>query len=201
MTILRATIEISSADLGGTGTNTWHVESTGVLPGSLAGADDMMGELETFYTAIAPLFHSDTDLTFDGELQGVGPDQGVLASGTPWATIGSASGASLPPATCLVVGWRTGAGGRMGKGRTFLGPLTDVALNSDGKPTATAVTDTQTAADALVAASIAHADAHLGVWSGGRVGHETLPPADPEFRPFLSAHIRTIFASLRSRRD
>lgn len=201
MTVVRATVEIHHPDLGGVGTNTWHIESTGVLPGTLAGADDMVEAIEAFYFACTTLFPAGAFYRFNGELQGVGPDLGSTGADTAWEVEGTEAGVILPPAVALVVGWRTGTGGRMGKGRTFLGPMHNSTLDADGTPAPASIASAQGAADALIATSVAHADAHLGVWSEGRSGHATLPDADPEFRAFTSAAIRDVFASLRSRRD
>jgi hypothetical protein len=111
--------------------------------------------------------------------------------GDAWSIGAGGGGNVLPPANCIVVGWRTSGGGRRGRGRTFLGPLDSILLEANGGVVDLELTAIRDAAAALVDASDSFNDGALGVFS----------PTGNLFRDFVSSAVRDQFAVLRSRRD
>lgn len=201
MPLYRGTVEIDYADFGGTGTNSWHLRTqTGGID-TVAEANGLMEIVEDFYTACTGIFPDTAAFRFSGELQGVGPEEGETINVDPFTTVGGGAGDSLPPANCIVVGWRTNSGGRMGKGRTFLGPIHVFCLDTNGTPKEASLTIVRNAAADLVEASDTFGNGALGVWSKGRAAGGGLPAAAPAFRDFTGYAVRNIFAVLRSRRD
>lgn len=189
MPIWKATVTLNNPDLGGTGTNTWHVRTdTGE---GLVALNPMAATLEDFYTAILDIYTQQTFVRFDGEWAGVGADEGDFLQGTDWEVQGQDSGGGMPPSQCVVVGWRTDSGGRRGKGRTFLGPLGKAGLETNGTPSSAMLTQIRGAATALVDDSAGLGNGAFGVYS----------KEDSLIRDFTSSNVRDIYASLRSRRD
>lgn len=201
MALFRATVEIQYADFGGTGTNTWHLRTVNDGVDMVPDANNLMGLVEDFYTGCAGIFPDTASFVFSGELAGIAAQEGDTVNVTGWTTTGAVAGDSLPPQDCIVVGWRTNSGGRMGKGRTFLGPIHKNGLDTNGTPTANYLLGVRNAADALVEASDSFANGALGVWSNGRAASGGNPAVDPAFRDFTGYAVRNIFAVLRSRRD
>lgn len=201
MALMRATVTIQHPALGGVGTNTWHIRTSTGVPIIEADGNRLMGLIEDFYTANASLFPDTAAFQFNGELQGVGPEEGESSTIDDWTTVGAVAGGNMPPAVALCVGWKTLSGGRMGKGRTFLGPLATNVCAADGTPSATALGTARTAAQNLVAASLADGNGAVGIWSNGRAASGGNPAAPPAFRDIAATATRNVFASLRSRRD
>lgn len=173
---------------GGPGYNIWHVE--------VASEADAFSELpaattrlRTFYNGVSSSFSSLSAFSFNAEWVDVQSD--TFFDNEGW-TLAGASGQDqiMPPATAVVVGWRTLSNSRSGRGRTFLGPLDRGAASPDGTPTPAVLANLQDAADTLLAANTVEA-AQFVVWS----------PTQQIARPFASARVSDQFAVLRSRRD
>ncbi|HKY46314.1 MAG TPA: hypothetical protein VJM50_24690 [Pyrinomonadaceae bacterium] len=81
----------------------------------------------------------------------------------PASGIGAIGGDALPPASQMLIHWRTGVyiGGREVRGKTFVPGLTEAANESGGRPVATTVTGIKNAADAMNALT----SVPLGIWS------------------------------------
>lgn len=175
---------------GSPGVNVWHGRTTGGLPGSseISGLSDM---IEEFYTAIAGLYPGQVTITSPEFASGVGDDEGDQASVPAWSVAGTGAASFLPPASCMLVDWRTNSGGRRGRGRTFLGPLSDDTIENNGTPAEGGRTIVQLAADDLIESSDSFGNGAWGVYS--RV--------DNVIRDFTSASCPNLFAVLRSRRD
>lgn len=191
MAIWRAVVRIAHPSIGGFGSNTWHMRTLGgevSLPTVLSAH---MEAVHQFYTDAATLFPNNAHFSFDGGFHGVGEDEGDYVEGDLWNRDGGASADIIPPSNCIVVGWRTASGGRQGRGRTFLGPITDPAAATDGTPEGAALTTVRTAAANLVEYSDSAGNGALGVWS----------VLGAEFRDFVGSAVRDQFAVLRSRRD
>lgn len=192
MVIARVPIGINwSYGTGSPGANIWHARWDGDLDGSpqLAG---LLDDLQTFYDDISGLFTPAVTIHFDGEVTGLGGDTGETASYDPWTITGSAgSGSGLPTSNQIVVGWKTGSGGRSGRGRTFLGPLETGVSGADSLPVPGAITAVQDAADLLISEGL---DAGNGSWG-------VFSRQDNVVRDFTSATVRREFGVLRSRRD
>lgn len=191
MAIFRAAVDLDwGVASGSPGVNVWHMRT--VVPG---GTDDeiegLMSLVEDFYTAIRGLYPIAVSISWDGTVQEVSPDPGNSRSLDGWAMNGSASDTFLPPANCMLVNWRSGSGGRRGRGRSFIGPLTTATQEDNGTPDETDRETLRAAAAALVSASLTDLNGALGVYSR----------TDSLLRDFTSASVPNIYAVLRSRRD
>lgn len=192
MPVYRATWTLDHPSLGGTGTNTWHARTISETdPGVLVDLNILNGMLGRFYTAIESVFAGGTVINFDGEWVEVGSEDPDIkqGDGNNLAVVGTAE--PLPPATALVVGWRTSSASRRGRGRTFLGPLSVVTLQDNGSPTEVARTQVEEAAADFVEEFDGAVNGAFGVWS----------VADSVLRDFTQGRVANRFASLRSRRD
>lgn len=193
MAIFRATVTISSAALGGTGTNTFHARTTSDLAPFDSELSDVSEILQDFYTAVAPWMPTPgCTVAFDGSWTGVGPTEGTFETTTPWSVEGAAGDSNtMPPANCICVNWVGSAGDRSKRGRTFLGPLNPSAMDADGSVGGGTLTDIRAAAAAYVTASQGLTGAALGIWSR----------EESVFRDVVTSSVRDQFAVLRSRRD
>jgi len=192
MPTFRGTVTIDHPSLGGTGTNTWHVRTTGSDPLDAPELGGLSSILEDLYEDLVLYLASGTVVTFDGVWTSVEAEPQINATdGEPFTFTSEASQAGLPPANAIVLGWRSSLATRSGRGRTFMGPLDSVTLGPDGTVADTQLGEIQAAADALVDASTGFANGAFVVYS----------PTDALARDFISVSISDQFAVLRSRRD
>jgi len=188
--IFRCPVTITYPGGGSPGVNIWHVD-TGSL-GAGPQIDQIMGNVQDFYTAIRTLLGQNTVLAFDGVAVDVAT--GLEVQATAWSVTGTLNTAYLPQATAIVVGWRTGTTDRSGIGRTFLGPFHLGSLDADGSIAAASLSTLRAAVAALVAANQGEGDqdgSGLVVWSR----------RTQSARLITAGRIRDTFAVLRSRRD
>lgn len=194
MAIWRLPIRITDQSLPDPGFNIFHVR-TADGPFPEAELNQASGWLEDFYSAMVPVFSSNTDIQFDGTVTEINSDTPRVGEGlTTWKVDGTSTSLPLPPANCVVVGWRTTLATRSGRGRTFLGPIAANASEADGTVTATALSTIRGAAAALVDESTASevlGVVSLGIWS----------PTRNELRDITGTVTHDRFAVLRSRRD
>lgn len=191
MALWKAVTRIVHPSLGGFGSNTWHLRTTGLEQAPFTGLGTLMGYLETFYQNVSNVFPTAADIVFSGTIVGVGAEEGETREVDPWTVPGNGGSGCLPPATALVVGWRSDSGGRSGRGRTFLGPLSPGVLQDDGTIDQSVLSGVRTTAGQLVDASEGFNDGAFGVYS----------PQDSVLRDFTSSAVRDVFAVLTSRRD
>lgn len=186
--VYRAVVELSYAQGGGPGVNVWHFEAGD--PGEVQSAVDA---LETFYEGTAACWQPGMTVTMPNEvLAGIETGAPEYESVDGWSRLSdNASGGVLAPVLQLVVGWRTAAATRSGRGRTFIGPLGSNMADTQGTPSAFLLSSADTAANSIVVFNALLGGAQIGVWS------ETTAT----FRPINAYRIRDTFAVLRSRRD
>jgi hypothetical protein len=192
MAIWKSTVTISNPALGGVGTNTWHCRTAGIVDAEVKlQLESLTSGLHDFYTAMANVLAAPSIVDHSGEWIRAedGESEIQQVAGFNLSDIGA--GDPLPPANAIVVGWGTSQATRSARGRTFLGPLAENTLQDNGTPTATALTIIRNGAQALVDHSEAQTGTALVVWS----------VKEQLARDFVSAHVRNIFAVLRSRRD
>lgn len=191
MPTIRIPVDLTWSGISGSpGVNVWHARTGGTgEPGDAVG--EIVTALEDFYTTIAEAFHSSVVISFAGEVQGVGDDAGDSFVAPTWSVPGTGGGNPLPPANALLCSWRTGSGGRSGRGRTFLSPLSIGLNQNNGTPTEDARALVQGAIDDLVAFNEGENNGALGIYS--RV--------DNVIRDITSGECPNYFAVLRSRRD
>lgn len=192
MTLVRMPVDITwSGAEGSPGVNIWHLRSSGSADPFGDDFDLTSEAIRDFYTAIRTIYPTTVNISFVGELGGVGPDTGDTYTATDWGLDGSTGTNFLPPSQCLLVNWKANTGGRSGRGRTFLGPLSPNTLQENGSPTEAARTLVLDAANDLISTISGLTDGAAGIWS----------PTDGVLRDFTSADVPNIFAVLRSRRD
>lgn len=189
MGIYRTTVKLAFATGSKGGTNTWHIRSTSV---PLPGAPTMVTAIKNFYDAIKAMFPTTMTFAWDGTLAQVdSADPPVLGGGTPWTVTGTATGSLYSPAGVgCVVGWKSSIATRSGRGRTFLAPLAQGVMQSDGSLADTNLATMQTAANALISTSLADGNGAITVWS----------PTQNVARDIVSAKINDRVAWLSTRR-
>lgn len=207
MAIWKVPVLITYANGGGPGANVWHIRTPEV--GTAAGEVQVMVDaIRQFYafvnTAIGTgtsIFQLGTSFSL-GEVVNVTTQESVTPT---WAAVTAATpSGSLPPSQQIVVGWRTSISARRGMGRTFLGPLNQGVLESNGTPTAAALTAVGSAAAGLVSTSLSDANGAVGVYGlqqsapQGTTDYSGLPRL---LRDITGHRVRDKFAVLRSRRD
>lgn len=174
---------------GSPGVNVFHGR---IITGGISSdLQDLTDALQDFYQAIAPVIPNQVTVRWAGEAAGVGDDAGTDFTSPAWTVPGTSSGGYAPPAATMLVQWRTGSGGRSGRGRSFISPVTNAIVESNGTPDETARGIVQDAVDDLIGASSGFGDGALGVYSR----------TEDVFRDFTSGTVPNYFASLRSRRD
>jgi hypothetical protein len=184
----RINIQLTFPHGSSPGLNTFHFRFDDDPLGNVQAVVDA---LEDFYTPMRPFFGQSTTISCSPEAISDPYGDPSYVAVTPWSMNGSGSGNYLPPATQLVVGWRTTNATRSGRGRTFLGPLTEGALDSNGSVLPAALTASRGAATTLVNASAGANGWAIGVYSR----------TDGLLRDIVSSSVRDQFAVLRSRRD
>lgn len=171
---------------GGPGVNTWHIRYDSVV-GDLESA---LSALATFYDSIRGVLPTGVRYRFTDHAVTVGDSPTYVPVSNAATNTGSGGATYLPMATAMCVSWKTTAATRSGRGRTFIGPLSNLATEANGTPAPEAITLLQNAATALVNASLVDNGWGFGVYSR----------KDGVLRDFTRATVRDVFAVLRSRR-
>lgn len=191
MATFRIAVDIAWAyGSGSPGANVWHGRTTGTM-GPGGEVEGLIADLEAFYNDIRQDFTNGVTFTFGGEVTGLDDDAGDSFIMEGWTTTGLQPGAALPTSVQMVAGWRTGSGGRSGRGRTFLGPLAESASTAGGLPAPATVGRIATAGADLIAAGSTRGNGSWGVYS----------PTQNVIRDFTGCNVRNSFGTLRSRRD
>jgi hypothetical protein len=210
MAVFRIRIGLSWPGSGSPGLNTFHWRDSGA--GFVqTDLDSALSALQAFYTSVKDAVASTSPLVPTGwkatvqEVTNV--ETSELVPFTGWTVTHAVSSATPAPApVMLCVGWRTTLAARRGAGRTFIGPLSVHAMQSDGTPATSAVSGVQGAANTLVAYSTGSGNGAFGVW-GLQAANTTPPPkgtADTRprvLRDWTAARVQDKYAVLRSRRD
>jgi hypothetical protein len=203
MAIFRVPINLVFPGAGSPGVNVWHIRTTDAgFATELSQANSLIGYIRSFYDAGKTYLPTATSCTL-----GTVTEEGTAREIVPtMAAVNGLGTSSAPQALALVVTWRTALAARRGRGRTFFGPLTPAACQTDGTPDNTFRNTMVTAAAALVTSSIAFGNGAVGVYGYQNAklsGKENLrDPNDPKiFRDFTGSGIRDLFGILRSRRD
>lgn len=130
--------------------NVFHFSNATVVPADFgAVAVDM---LTGFYNTLASVFAADTDVNVEQIINlGTNPVTYVPFDSTPFGiTPGTGREDARVSAT---ITWRTATATRRGRGRSFIGPLSQNAIStSTGLFSTTLQTDLQSAADNLISA-------------------------------------------------
>jgi hypothetical protein len=204
MAVFRVPAAITWSGQGSPGVNVWSVRTVSgtVAVNELSAALD---SLRQFYADISLWLRAGTQVA-------IGP--GVVERTTqedhsqPALTVGSTgTGDSMPSLGAIVVSWRTSLAARRAMGRTFVGPLTELANDVDGSLNPSALSAVRTAADALVERSTSNTLGYgIGVWGLESPGQYDaagrLIPGQPHVhRDITSARVKDQWSVMRSRRD
>jgi len=191
MPVYRIPVEFTYPNSGGPGVNVWHARTDGVLTTDVQSAVDA---IHSFYDSLKAYFATGWAATL-GVVTDVATQEGQSPS---WATVTStAATGTVPPALAICVTWKSTSVSRRGTGRTFLGTLNNVTLQTDGTITDSVRTAITTAANTLITASKVDNGWALGVWGQQNPG----VPAAKVLRDFNSVLVKDKFAVMRSRRD
>jgi hypothetical protein len=193
MPTLRIPVQIVYSASGGPGVNIWHFRSgQGQTTPNSAGT--ALGILNTFYTAIKPLYQVGTHIISPVVVTTTGdnPEYVSPSASSAFDIVGSGGTGQAAQALAITVSWYTSSATRSGRGRTFLGPLSSGAIGSDGLPAAGNLATLRSAASQLVSTS-------KGLTTEGAfVVYSTKQNIA---RDFDSARVRNFVSVLRSRRD
>lgn len=188
---MQYTAEITATPATGTGpyANVFHI-FTGT-PSTTRG-NAHINALKTFFTSCASVLYCTSWSALIGRsvvvIDGNPP---VYIPTTPQTVAGINGTAYCPPQTSMVVSWKTGLATRKGRGRSYMGPLSQSVLATGGNFNATHVSTVQTAATALIAAIIAIDPAdYLCVYH--RPPGATLPNPATDNTPILSASVANV---------
>lgn len=173
------------------------------LPGTAGGvpadAVDVVDRVRDCFTAQVANFSTGYVFTVQGEVDVIEATTGVLTGfldgGADLVVTGTSAVEPLPIAAMMLLQHQTGDihNGRRVRGRSYLGPVTEIANNA-GVPTATAKSLMLTGALALLTGATGSVPV---VWS-----RPNSPVGDPGFHSqVLSYSAAGYFAVLRSRRD
>lgn len=198
MAIWRLPINLNYGRGGGPGVNVWHARQGSLDPGEELG--DLSNMLHTFYSDIASGAISGSDgfqagMTIDaGDWVDVDSEESRPADFDTITVPGTAPDA--PPVLAVCMTWRTSIAARRGRGRTFLGPLSQNALQDNGTPDEDLRNVFATAAEDLVSASTGFGNGAWGVYGRTAVGAST-----HVLRDLTGFSVPNEFAVMRSRRD
>jgi len=189
MAIIRVPVRIEFANAGGPGFNIHHFSTQpGGQPGDLGEALDA---LQAFYTAIRGLYTTTTKIVIgEGMINDPGGNPTYVDDDSRTVT-GTATRTETPTMIALVVSWRTASATRSGRGRSFLGPVTGAALQTDGTPDSALLNTVRNAAQDFVADS----------QSANGWAHGVLSTKQGTFRETTGSTVRDRWSVLTSRRD
>jgi len=168
-----------------------------------ADANPVAQRVETFINAIKIRIPSHVSMTIQSDVEVVAPDDGEMLNihSIPARApiMGTAAAAAYSAASGLVINWRTAGvrNGRRVRGRTFIVPLAGGAYQTDGTIQDTNLSETQTAAQALITTA---SPVKLGVWARPKkdIAGNVLSPG--AFHEAVTATVPDLAAVLRSRR-
>jgi hypothetical protein len=191
---VRATIAYG---LGGPGLGTFYFGSNTGSPTS-AELLDMVARVRAFYNGLTALITPSTSVLVQGQVDTIDEATGTLirsdSTTPPAAVVGTGTTTQLPPATAFVCQLNTSTviGGRILRGRSFVGPLSALASTTSGAPTTAAGTAAVGAGTALLAVTTTISP---------RVWHRPKAAGSGASGAITGVTGWSSFGSLRSRRD
>lgn len=155
--VVRVPVESS---LGTLSVNVWHYRITNASP--LTEINEILVKLDTFYTALATWLRSQT-FTIGARVVSEDQTNNFIVIPTVQTASMSGTGGEVLSA-CAVLSISSDLVGGTHRGRKYLGPLEDAAVQSDGRSlNSTLRSDINTAAAALLTPTAS--GSVLGVWS------------------------------------
>lgn len=193
MPLYRVTNRITSPGAGGDCVNVLHIRTAGtdVIPSGDNDLEEALDALVTVYTNCRNVYAA-------GAAHSIGDSVIADPYGNPryyaWNPValpGADEGGVAPPHLAIVVGLRTTAATRAGRGRIFIGPLNSMALQgADGTVDPGRLNNVRLSWAAFVADSMTANGWGLTVWSG----------VDGVARDVVSTSVRDSLGVMRSRR-
>jgi hypothetical protein len=146
--------------------NSWHIRTGNLVTTESAAVNNAAAAINAFYTALKALFPSTSGQAWKADFAvNVEDATDVSIDVAKWPVVLCTGGALLaPPHLAACVSWKTSIRARRGRGRTFLGPFVTSTLEDDGTIRPATVTAINSAATALVNASLTDNDWAIGVW-------------------------------------
>lgn len=187
MATWRTQVRHDGTYVGGPGYNVFHFRD-GDSGDPLADLERASAALLAMYTAASVCFPAASTFVHEGEWLNIA-DSTVLAT-DGWERAGAGGGEYLPSQTCLVIGWQTSVRTRSGRGRTFMGPVSDVTMEGNGTPSEAQRAAMQAAGQLLVT--------ELDGLEGGSFG--VYSPTEGVIRDITTARVRNVYAHLTTRR-
>jgi len=181
---------------GFNGVNVWNGVTSVSGPPAVADAQVLVDRLRDFYTAIASVIASGTTITVGAPVVAIGQTPNTFVGVTPRTIAMTGAGELLPLGTTLTVKLRTPDATRRGRGRIFLGNLTE-SNSLGGVPIATALNTINTACNGLISSPFSTLPA-LAVLS--KIGSGTPANPNPYTTSLQSAIASNRWSVLRSRR-
>lgn len=146
----------------GKAVNTWHLN---VATDDVAVVNSFINTLQAFYDAIKVYLFGGGAWTIGGKVVRLDVDPNTVVAATQKLSTPTGGNPLYPPNDAFVVTWRTGAIGKSFRGRTYLGPWSGVAYNTDGTMASALQTALTTAIATLIAFQAGDPGNYFGVYS------------------------------------
>jgi len=117
--------------------------------------------LKTFYDAMVPQIAGGADYSIGSAVYDYSTDPPTYVPATPLSSHPTGAQPLLPAQCCSLISWRSGTAGPTGRGRTYIGPLSAVAADSNGFLTSTATTAMNTAGGKITAYNSSASDGSM----------------------------------------
>lgn len=158
---MAAVVQITaSSSLATQAVNVWHWQIPNSSP--TTEVNNCVTALDTFYEAIKANLVAGT-ITVSGRAKTVDQGTNIWINGTSLTTVTTGSG-TAPLSGCVVASLGSNVVGGSRRGRVYLGPITDSAIQSDGRSINTGISSTWlTALTTLI--STTTGGVQLVVWS------------------------------------
>lgn len=138
-----------------------------------AEADAATASIRQLYLDSAAVFAEGVRIAFPNFAIAVGSEETVPIN--PGADVVSTQAARNTSVLCFCINWVTASRSRRGRGRTFLGPLGQNVIGTDGNPSSTALSIVKNAAEAFVERSTGP-----NLWAVGVYGQQSKNIPEPK---------------------
>lgn len=191
MGLFRYSVNLSWGGSGSPGVNVFHGRTANDV-GPFDDLTSLINSIKTMYTGFAQFYPAGVTISGSPEVIMDFDSSPTYESVTPWTVAGGASNpAYLPPASAVVLGWRTSSATRRGRGRTFLSPLSAGTAETNGTPTAGMLSSLNTITNTFLNSFDGALGGAWGVYSA----------KDGVLRDYVSCSVKDKYAVLTSRRD
>lgn len=152
MAVWRMTVNLEFGG-GGPGANVfeWRDAVTANNLPPVETADAAVAQIQGVYNDWRQVISPDCTVSFDGVFNEISAENPRTFTRPGFSTAGTASGSAAPQELCLMASLRTSIAARYARGRKFVGPLAQSAIQSNGTPEEVARGHVQDGIDRLVA--------------------------------------------------